>query len=198
MSFDRNGDHRKRNRLEMTTTVKNKTRIGALLKGEELFGIRELSTWLQTCPPEPRSSTPEPSNYRRGSTAAIIPGDGTQYGAASSSSERSPQRLPHCRIVAGFQICSERLSATYKPPAQPHAPFDFDNHHAMSPPYAKSEKMATRTRKAKVSLLDDRINILDQDAVKAISAKQVFGTVSATLALIRVSAPILRPPVVSR
>ena len=57
--------------------------------------------------------------------------------------------------------------------------------------------MATRTRRAKVSLLDDRISILNQEAIEASPAKQVFRTVSATLALVRVSAPILRPPVVS-
>ena len=48
--------------------------------------------------------------------------------------------------------------------------------------------MATRTRKAKESLLDDRINILNKDAVEASPAKQVFSTVSTTLALVRVGA----------
>jgi len=55
--------------------------------------------------------------------------------------------------------------------------------------------MATRTRKAEVSLLDDRIDVLNRNAVEVSSAKQVFRTVSATLALVRVSAPILHPPV---
>ena len=66
-----------------------------------------------------------------------------------------------------------------------------------STPYARPAKMATRTRKAKVSLLDDRIKILNRDALEASSAKQVFRAVSTTLALVRVSAAILRPPLVS-
>lgn len=51
--------------------------------------------------------------------------------------------------------------------------------------------MATHKRKAKMSLLDDRIEILNRDATEASSAKQVFKTVSSTLALVRVSATIL-------
>ena len=56
-------------------------------------------------------------------------------------------------------------------------------------PHTKPAKMATRTRKAKASLLDDRINILNKDAVEASPAKLVFKTVSTTLALVRVGAP---------
>ena len=51
--------------------------------------------------------------------------------------------------------------------------------------------MTTRTRKAKASLLNDRIDILNKDAAETSAAKQVFRTVSATLALVRVSVPIL-------
>ena len=62
-------------------------------------------------------------------------------------------------------------------------------HHSTGTPYTKSVKMATRTRKAKASLLDDRIDILDRSAVEVSPAKQVFKTVSTTLALVRVSTP---------
>jgi len=53
----------------------------------------------------------------------------------------------------------------------------------------KPVKMTTRTRKAKMSLLDDRIDILNGDAAKASTVKQVFRTVSTAIALVRVSAP---------
>jgi hypothetical protein len=55
--------------------------------------------------------------------------------------------------------------------------------------------MATRTRKAKATILDDRIDILERNAVEVSPAKQVFGTVAAILALVRVSALVLRPSV---
>jgi len=48
--------------------------------------------------------------------------------------------------------------------------------------------MATRTRKAEASLLGDRIDILNRDAVEVSAAKQIFRTVSTTLALVRVGA----------
>jgi len=50
--------------------------------------------------------------------------------------------------------------------------------------------MATRTRKAEASLLGDRIDILNRDAVELSAAKQIFRTVSTTLALVRVGAPL--------
>jgi hypothetical protein len=50
--------------------------------------------------------------------------------------------------------------------------------------------MAARTRKVKVSL-DDRIDILNRNAVEASPAKQVFRTVGAILALVRVGALVL-------
>ena len=58
----------------------------------------------------------------------------------------------------------------------------------LPPKYAlhQAGEMATRTRKAKVSLLDDRIEVLNREAIEASSAKQVFRTVSATIALVRV------------
>ena len=55
--------------------------------------------------------------------------------------------------------------------------------------------MATRTRETSASLLDDRGVILNKDTVEASSAKQVFVTVCAALALVRVSVPIPHPPV---
>ena len=48
--------------------------------------------------------------------------------------------------------------------------------------------MATRTLEALASLLDDRIDILERDVTKYSPAKQVFGTISAILALTRVCA----------
>ena len=48
--------------------------------------------------------------------------------------------------------------------------------------------MATHSLEALTSLLDDRISILERDITKYSPAKQVFGTISAILALTRVSA----------
>ena len=53
--------------------------------------------------------------------------------------------------------------------------------------------MTTSTPKAKVSLLDDSVEIPNRNAVEASSAKQVFGTVRTALALVQVSAPIPPP-----
>jgi len=50
--------------------------------------------------------------------------------------------------------------------------------------------MGVRRRKAIVSL-DDKIDILDKNAAEDSPAKQVFKTVSAILALVRVSAVAL-------
>ena len=58
--------------------------------------------------------------------------------------------------------------------------------------------MATRTHKARVSLLKERSDILDNETVGASPAKEVFRTVSAILVLVRVSALAPRPPVDSR
>ena len=48
--------------------------------------------------------------------------------------------------------------------------------------------MAAHVPKVEASLLDDRINILDTNMVDGSPLKQVFGTVSAIIALVRVSA----------
>ena len=58
-----------------------------------------------------------------------------------------------------------------------------------STPHIKSAKMSTRARKAKVSLLDDKIHILDRGAAEYSPAKEVFKTVAAILALVRVGIP---------
>ena len=55
--------------------------------------------------------------------------------------------------------------------------------------------MSTPTRDVQVSLLDDRINILDRYTTEASPLKKVFITVGTILALVRVSAPTLRPPI---
>ena len=48
--------------------------------------------------------------------------------------------------------------------------------------------MATRTRKAKALLFDDRLNILNKNVVETSPTKEVFRVVSAILALVRVGA----------
>ena len=55
--------------------------------------------------------------------------------------------------------------------------------------------MAAPTAEAQASLLDDRIGILDKNAAEASPVSQVFRTVGAILALVRVRALLLRPPV---
>ena len=55
--------------------------------------------------------------------------------------------------------------------------------------------MATHIRNVDASRIDDRIDILNRKAVEAFPAKQVFRTAGAILALVRVSAAVLRPPV---
>ena len=53
--------------------------------------------------------------------------------------------------------------------------------------------MGTRARRVKASLLDDKIDILNRSAVEASPAQQVYRTVSAILALVRVCTHILLP-----
>lgn len=71
-------------------------------------------------------------------------------------------------------------------------------HHPASTSYTKPTRTGTHTRNAKVSLLDDRIDILNGGAVEASPAKRVFQTVSTILALVRVSDLVLDLPVNSR
>ena len=64
--------------------------------------------------------------------------------------------------------------------------------------HTKPARMSTRARKARVSLLDDRIDILDKNAAGSSPPKEVFRTVAAILALVRVSSPALTPSANSR
>lgn len=103
-----------------------------------------------------------------------------------------------CGLSGGPLTCTNHVLAACNPPVDTRLLVLIPNHHRPTgTSYTKPAKMATRTRKAKVSLLDDRIDILNRNAVEASSAKQVFRTVSATLALVRVGAPILHPPAYS-
>lgn len=52
--------------------------------------------------------------------------------------------------------------------------------------------MATPGHNINVPFLDDRISILNRNVVEPSPAKQIFMTVSAILALVRVSALVLR------
>lgn len=82
------------------------------------------------------------------------------------------------------------------PPAQLlPAPFEPDLHHPTSASHTKPVIMAARTRKAEVPLVDDGIDILNEIAAEASPANKVFRTASAILALVRVGAPVLLPPV---
>ena len=68
-------------------------------------------------------------------------------------------------------------------------------HRPTNTPHTKSVIMATRTRKAKVSLFDARIGVLNSNAVEASPTKRIFRTVGTILALVRVGALVLGPPV---
>jgi hypothetical protein len=59
--------------------------------------------------------------------------------------------------------------------------------------YPKPGIMVTRTPKAAASTIDNRIGILGTNATEASPTKQVFGTVTAILVLVRVSVLVLRP-----
>ena len=89
-------------------------------------------------------------------------------------------------------------SLSHPAPTQALAPIELNHPRPPCTPYTKPAKMATRTRGAKASLPDNRIDTLNREAVDASAAKQVFKAVSATLSLVRVSAYILHPPVDSR
>ena len=104
---------------------------------------------------------------------------------------------PLCGVNHGLDRRYTSAQASRKPPTQLLASLELNHRRPTSTPYTKPAKMATRTRNAKVSLLDDRIDILNRGAVDVSSAKQVFRTVSATLALVRVSTTILHPSVYS-
>jgi len=71
------------------------------------------------------------------------------------------------------------------------APFEPDFYR----PTGKSVIIATRTREARALTFDDKIDILERIAVEAFPTYQVFKTVSAILALVRVDALVPCPPV---
>ena len=87
--------------------------------------------------------------------------------------------------------CFGRVAATSKPAPNYFHPFELS---PAGKPYTRPVKMATRRRRANVSLLDGRIDILNKDAVEPSPAKEVFRTVSTTLALVRVSAQFRTRP----
>ena len=55
--------------------------------------------------------------------------------------------------------------------------------------------MATRTREGKLSIFTDKIDILNRNAVETSPAKEVYRTVIAILALVRVSPLVVRQSV---
>ena len=70
-------------------------------------------------------------------------------------------------------------------------PFKLNLHHPTNTLRTKLVSMATRTRKANATLFDDRINVLDRNAIETSPTKRIFRTVSAILALVRVSVLVL-------
>ena len=69
--------------------------------------------------------------------------------------------------------------------------------HSRTQPYTKLAKMATYTLEAEVFYLDERGKFSNRNAVEASSAKQVFQTVSAALALVRVGFLVPHPTTLS-
>ena len=57
--------------------------------------------------------------------------------------------------------------------------------------YLDSEQEDVHPPEARVSFINDKIDILNRDVVEASPAKRIFRTVSAILALVRVGAPVL-------
>jgi len=67
-----------------------------------------------------------------------------------------------------------------------HAPFKLNHHCRTIMSHTKQLTMATRTHEVK-AFLDDRIDILDRNAVEVPPAKRIFRTASGILSLVRVS-----------
>ena len=76
------------------------------------------------------------------------------------------------------------IGATYKL----SVPFELSLHRPACAPHTDPAIMATGTRKVETPTLDDRIDILNRDAVEIPPAKHVFRTVGAILVLVRVGA----------
>jgi len=66
------------------------------------------------------------------------------------------------------------------------APFKFNHHCRTIVPHTKLLTMATQAREVK-AFLDDRIDILNRNAIEVPLAMQIFRTASSILALVRVS-----------
>lgn len=103
----------------------------------------------------------------------------------SGSLRKTPNRPPH----QPGGLCASRPPHVRNIPFSLAASFEPDLYHPTT--------MATRTRKARVSSFDDRIDILrlKSIAVEGSPAYQLFRTVSVILALVRVCALIPCPPV---
>ena len=153
-----------------------------------------------------------------GEIAVVIPGDGTRpCGCRVVVVQRSPVTGHHrtdfrCMSASGTPpsgIINRTSTALHlalalraHPACWPHAAFELSCLYHFNPalttpttPYIEPVTMATRTHNVEASLLDDRIDALDRNAVEASPAKEVFRAVSAILALVRVSPLALRPPV---
>jgi len=75
-------------------------------------------------------------------------------------------------------------------PREPHITLPLPA-HPTSTACTKPVVMGVRARKAKESLLNDRIDILNRNGIDGSPAGQIFTTVSAILVLVRVGAPVL-------
>ena len=84
-----------------------------------------------------------------------------------------------------------RLPHVRNHPVYLAVPFELDPHH----PTSQSAIMPAHARKARVSLFNDRIDILKRNAVETSPTYQVFRTVDTILALVRVCVLIPCPPV---
>jgi len=137
----------------------------------------------------------------RGSAAkGIIPSGSLSTATRHSHSVAATSRRPNVDFLhkdgsRQWRICGAHrrlpaLTLLLEPNVNHHLPTGV--------PHTRPAEMEPRTRKgktreAKMSLLDDKIETLDRNVVVASSAKQVFESVKAALALARVSAPIPRP-----
>ena len=122
-----------------------------------------------------------------------------------SCSLRALGRLALCwtKILKVRRIlCSALLFANRVEHAHPSWPTvrisELDLHYPASAPHTKPVVMATHARKGGTSLLDVRIDLLNKNASEPSPARQIFRTVSAILALVRVSTLVQRSSVSSQ
>jgi len=146
---------------------------------------------------EPRSPLLEPTQSQHrsslitGGAAAAIPGTqphGRRDVVRMFATRMDLPGIIYCRPGSPIHECAQ---ATCQSPTRLLAPLERNSHHTGTS-YTKPAKMITRTRMAKVST-----DTLNRDTTEASSTKQVFRTVSTTLALVRVSDLILHPPLYS-